>query len=133
MNEEDCSYITKKNLERYFSNNIFAGFERNEDHRTDFFSVYGELFEKIDKEEETEGEIDPKDCAPMPKFGDEHSSKEEVYKFYKVWGSFSTTKQFTYVDVYDPRDAPNRRIKRFIENDNKKERVKERNKFNEKF
>ena len=37
------------------------------------------------------------------------------------------------MDVYDPRDAPNRRIKRLIENDNKRERVKERNRFNEKF
>ena len=65
-------------------------------------------------------------------FGDENSSKEEVYAFYKDWGSFSTIKQFTYVDLYNPKDAPNRRIKRLIENDNRKERNKERRKFDEK-
>ena len=36
------------------------------------------------------------------------------------------------MDVYDVREAPNRRIKRLIENDNKKERTKERVKFNDK-
>ena len=34
--------------------------------------------------------------------------------------------------MYDPHHAPNRRIKRLIENDNQKERNKERRKFNEK-
>lgn len=92
MNEEDCSYITKKKLERFFSTNIFAGFEKNDDHQTDFYSVYGDLFAKLDKEEELEGEIDSKNSEPMPLFGDEESSKEDVYKFYKVWGGFSTTK-----------------------------------------
>lgn len=36
------------------------------------------------------------------------------------------------MDVYDVREAPNRRIKRLIENDNKRERNKERAKFNDK-
>ena len=34
--------------------------------------------------------------------------------------------------MYDPRDAPNRRIKRLIENDNNKARNKEKNAFNDK-
>lgn len=38
-------------------------------------------------------------------------------------------KQFAYVDEYDPRQAPNRRIKRLIEADNNKARSKERNKY----
>ena len=53
-----------------------------------------------------------------PSFGDAYSSKEEVYSFYKFWENFTTIKQFAYVDEYDSRQAPNRRIKRLIEADN---------------
>jgi len=51
-------------------------------------------------------------------FGDSMATKDEVYAFYKYWENFTTIKQFAYVDPYDPRQAPNRRIKRLIENDN---------------
>ena len=68
----------------------------------------------------------------MATFGDENSTKEEVYAFYKDWESFASIKKFTYVDIYDPREAPNRRIKRLIENDNNRARVRERTKFNDK-
>ena len=36
------------------------------------------------------------------------------------------------MDKYNPAEAPNRRIKRLIEQENKKERYKERTKFNDK-
>ena len=65
-------------------------------------------------------------------FGDENSTKEEVYAFYRDWEGFNSIKKFTYVDVYDPREAPNRRIKRLIDVDNNKARAKERTKFNDK-
>ena len=68
----------------------------------------------------------------MAPFGDENSTKEEVYSFYKDWQSFASAKKFTYVDIYDPREAPNRRIKRLIENDNNRARNRERTKFNDK-
>ena len=78
-----------------------------------------------------EEEVGHKHSA-APKLGDESSPKEDVFAFYKYWSCFSTLKQFAYVDVYDVREAPNRRIKRLIENDNKRERNKERAKFNDK-
>ena len=40
-------------------------------------------------------------------------------------------KQFAYVDDYNPNEAPNRRIKRIIEDENKKLRTKERRAFND--
>lgn len=116
MNEADCSYITKKKLDRYFERNVFAGFVKAE-HGIDFYSVYGDLFVKLDKEEEDEEEVGT-EHDEMAAFGDENSSKEEVYAFYRDWERFTSIKKFAFVDVYDPRDAPNRRIKRFIENDN---------------
>ena len=128
--EADCSYITKSKLDKYFERNCFAGFVKAE-HGIDFYSVYGSLFEKLDNEEEMEEEVGTQHEAAVP-FGDENSTKEEVYAFYRDWERFNSIKKFTYVDVYDPREAPNRRIKRLIENDNNKARQKERTKFNDK-
>lgn len=66
-----------------------------------------------------------------PRFGDPDSSQEDVFRFYDQWKYFTTGKQFAYADVYDPKEAPNRRVKRLIEAENKKERQKERVAFNE--
>jgi len=51
--------------------------------------------------------------------------------FYEQWKFFTSIKPFSYADVYNPKEAPNRRVKRIIDNENKKERQKERVKFNE--
>lgn len=55
-------------------------------------------------------------------FGDQDSTAEEVFKFYTHWQYFSTLKKFSYADKYNPNQAPNRRVKRIIETENKKER-----------
>jgi DnaJ homolog subfamily A member 5 len=60
-----------------------------------------------------------------------YATAEEVFAFYDGWKFFTTIKQFAYADVYNPAEAPNRRVKRIIEAENKKERQKERVKFNE--
>ena len=125
VNEDDCSYITKSKLDRFFNSNVFAGFAKS-DHGSDFYSVFGELFDKLDQEEEMEEEVGTTHFAGKL-FGDENATKEEVYGFYREWEGFSSIKKFAYVDVYDSREAPNRRIKRLIENDNERVRNRERN------
>ena len=55
----------------------------------DFYSVYGELFAKLDREEEDEEEMGTVH-EPAAPFGDENSSKEEVYGFYRDWERFSS-------------------------------------------
>lgn len=54
---------------------------------------------------------------------------EEVFDFYDYWANFSSIKPFAYADVYDSREAPNRRVKRLIEIENNKERKRERQEF----
>lgn len=66
-----------------------------------------------------------------PEFGLHYACMEDVFAFYENWQFFTTQKPFTYADVYNPAEAPNRRVKRLIEQENKKERQKERLKFNE--
>jgi len=92
--------------------------------------VYDKLFKQLDKEEELEEQVGVKHHESKP-FGDDFATAEIVFAFYDDWQFFTTSKQFTYADLYNPKDAPNRRIKRLIENENKKERAKERHLFNE--
>jgi DnaJ family protein A protein 5 len=53
-----------------------------------------------------------------------------VHDFYSFWESFCTAKSFAWKDEYDTREAPNRRVRRLMEAENKKLRdvsKKERN------
>ena len=69
---------------------------------TDFYTVFTRLFKSLDEEEELEEQVGS-EHQYRPFFGDASSSKEAVYEFYRVWDSFFTLKQFTYVDLYDAR------------------------------
>ena len=78
----------------------FKGF-KSTNAKTDFYSVYRRLFQTLDKEEEMEEDVGTKHYD-APSFGDEESNMQEVFGFYKHWSTFSTEKQFSYVDLYNP-------------------------------
>ena len=125
--EEDCNYITKSKLKPYFSSDCYSGFDLSKE--DNFYKVYGDLFAKLDKEEEMEEQVGEEHYSA--EFGDNYSTAEEVFRFYTHWSNFSTLKKFEYVDKYKPSEAPNRQVKRFMENENKKERTQKRRDFNE--
>lgn len=100
------------------------------DKADNFYTVYGQIFEKMDKEEEEEEEYGTEHIQP-PGFGDQGTHPEDVVLFYQHWSGFTTKKPFAYKDKYKPQDADERRVKRIIDKENKKERVRERKKFNE--
>jgi DnaJ family protein A protein 5 len=113
---------------QYFSNSCYSGFDsRKEDN---FYRVYGELFRQLDKEEELE-ELQGEEHDWLPDLGDADSTPEQVFRFYQHWQHFSTKKKFSYADKYNPNTAPNRRVKRLIDTENKKERQAERKEFND--
>ena len=128
MNEQDEQYLTKSKLRPYFKDNCHSGFIPNQD--KNFYSVYDELFKQLDREEYMEEQVGSKH-PDAPHFGTHYSCADDVFAFYDDWKFFSTQKKFTYADLYNPNEAPNRRVKRLIEVENKKERNKERGKFNE--
>ena len=129
MNEQDEVYITKSKLKPYFKADCHTGFLPNQD--KNFYSVYDELFKRLDREEYMEEQVGVKH-RDAPPFGTHYSCADDVFAFYEGWRFFSTQKKFTYADLYNPNEAPNRRVKRLIEAENKKERNKERAEFNEK-
>ena len=113
------------NLMKYFSASVYCGFGDDEQ---GFYAVYSNVFRIIaqeDAEFATDKDLD------IPEFGTSSSDYEEVVQpFYAYWQSYSTQKSFVWLEKYNIREAPNRRVQRLMEKDNKKVRdaaKKERN------
>ena len=58
-------------------------------------------------------------------------SPQTVHVFYGYWQSFFTRKSFAWEDEHDLKYAPNRRVQRAMEKDNKKKRDAAKKKYNE--
>lgn len=128
MNEGDEDYLTKSKLKPYMTSQCHKGFKAEEP--DNFFNVYDRLFRQLDREDELEEQVGTKH-KDAPPFGEHYACAEDVFAFYDWWQHFTTCKPFAYADLYNASQAPNRRVKRLIEVDNKKERDKERRAFNE--
>lgn len=113
------------NLMKYFSASVYCGFEDDEQ---GFYAVYANVFKIITKED---AEFADGQDLDVPEFGTSTSDYEEVVQpFYAYWQSYSTLKSYVWLEKYDIREAPNRRVQRLMEKDNKKIRdavKKERN------
>ena len=113
------------NLMKYFSASVYCGFG---DDTQGFYAVYANVFEIITKED---AEFANGQDLEVPEFGTSTSDYEEVVQpFYAHWQSYSTLKSYVWLEKYDLREAPNRRVQRLMEKDNKKIRdavKKERN------
>ena len=113
------------NLMKYFSASVYCGFG---DDAQGFYAVYANVFEIITKED---AEFSDGQDLEVPEFGTSTSDYEEVVQpFYAHWQSYSTLKSYVWLEKYDLREAPNRRVQRLMEKDNKKIRdavKKERN------
>lgn len=113
---------------QYFTTTCFKGYGDDE---KGFYAVYNEVFNKL-AAEESEYMQDGGSDFEIPSFGNSKSSYEDVvHPFYAYWQSYSTKKSYAWLDPYDIRDAPNRRIVRAVEKENKKVRDKARKQRNE--
>eukprot|EP00934_Nitzschia_sp_Nitz4_P007513 Nitzschia sp. Nitz4//scaffold8_size234185//6386//7741//NITZ4_001227-RA/size234185-processed-gene-0.97-mRNA-1//1//CDS//3329559716//7503//frame0 len=86
-----------------------------------FYSVFTQVFTDI-----VECEKRSPDCSmdmPPTDFGNRDTEWKQVHAFYQRWESFITQLNFSWEDKYNVHeDAPNRRIRRLMEEDNKKAR-----------
>lgn len=112
--------------EVYLTSECYTAFD---DSPTGFYTVYRKLFDEIlDVEEphrassaESSGaknKLDEED--KYPRFGNSKTDVAEVKAFYDRWQAFSTAISFAHLDKYDIREAPNRRVVRLMEKENKK-------------
>lgn len=91
------------------------------DEPTGFFGIAAETFSHLADEEAAAGEYDMDDRPDYPPFGESSDSYDPIVKaFYAGWAGFSTRKTFAWKDKYRLSDAPDRRIRRLMEKENKK-------------
>ena len=121
--KDDCL-----NVYEYLTISCFSGFS---DDPKGFYCIYNEVFNKIASEDsEFDKNLDSE--YEIPEFGNSKSSYEEVvHPFYAHWQSYSTKKTYSWLDQYDIRQAPNRKVLRLMEKENKKSRDKARKERNE--
>lgn len=85
-----------------------------------FFQVYTNVFEQIVQCERRQTEV----LIDLPtEFGNAKSDWSFVETFYQNWEAFSSQLNFAWEDKYNVHeDAPNRRVRRLMDDENKKAR-----------
>ena len=103
-------------------------YSSHSDEEDGFYTVYRNLFNTIADEDMPFRD----NCSETPPgFGDSKTPYEDVHRFYSYWMSYCTPKTYYYVNKYDISEAPNRRVARLIEKENKKVRDSVKKKRNE--
>lgn len=112
-----------------------------------FYGTYRRLFERLSQEEvkaspyPNDPPSSPLDVSDFPTFGysysiyskkkGEEGSGEEIKDFYSFWLNFSTRKSFGWKDQYKINEAPDRRVRRLMEKENKTARENGRREYND--
>ncbi|KAG0378495.1 hypothetical protein BGX24_003664 [Mortierella sp. AD032] len=135
---EGVAGTTAAELMKYFSTSVYKGFK---DNNAGFFTVYRTVFEKLSQEEaEALANDRSEDSADIklhfPSFGCsttayDDNSDSDVKQFYNAWLTFSSQKTFSWCDKFRLSEAPDRRIRRAMEKENKKFRDAARKEFND--
>ncbi|PWW80640.1 DnaJ-domain-containing protein, partial [Tuber magnatum] len=113
------SVTTSEEVLKWFS--MFAKISYDDNSRNNFYTLACAAFKKLADEEVTAAEQAGEDAPYYPDFGNPKSTHDDwVKQFYATWGGFKTLKSFSWCDVYRYSNAPERRVKRVIEKENKK-------------
>ncbi|KAL4951820.1 hypothetical protein BDW69DRAFT_33234 [Aspergillus filifer] len=113
---------------------LFSKFSPQMDFTDSLYGFYGglrETFAQLALEEEMACRWENMDIIDYPSFGSRDDGFEAVRDFYAVWGSFSTKKPYSWKDVYRYSEAPDRRVRRLMEKENKRIRDVAIREFNE--
>mmetsp|Transcript_31038 Transcript_31038/g.46072 ORF Transcript_31038/g.46072 Transcript_31038/m.46072 type:complete len:407 (-) Transcript_31038:150-1370(-) len=108
----------------YMHPSCYQGYGDGED---GFFATYQMVFTKIFEGEQEgwvgEGNIDNMPLHDIPQdFGKGDTAWPQVSLFYKSWESFTSCLAFGWADKWDLKEADNRRVRRAMEDENKKAR-----------
>lgn len=97
-----------------------------------FFGILNEFFDQLAAEEAAASEWAGIPATIYPPFGKATDDYTTVARpFYNAWAGFSTRKSFSWRDKYRLQDAPDRRIRRLMEKENKKFREEGIREFND--
>lgn len=140
--------LTPRHLMRFFDASLA---EDLSDSDSSFFGTYRRLFERLAEEERAAGvypgEEDSSEAVPPPReaypsFGFSHTPfvadkyESNVHQtpardFYTVFMNFQTRKSMGWLDQYRLAEAPDRRVKRLMEKENKRAREAGRREYND--
>lgn len=97
-----------------------------------FYGRLQSVFEALTKEEDAACNWEGIEPIDYPDFGTAEASYDHVVKpFYVAWASFSTRKSFSWKDAHNYADAPDRRVRRLMEKENKRLRDEGIREFND--
>ena len=86
-----------------------------------FFGVLRGLFDTLAREEELACGLEGVEPIQYPSFGHAKDPWEDVVRpFYATWNGFATKKSFSWEDVHRFSEAPDRRVRRMMEKENKR-------------
>ena len=126
---EDMRPEDEIDLMPYFTSNAFRGFG---DDPGGFYQTYETLFAALDKQEQAASLAAGKDhFKASPAFGASDAPWTQVKAFYAHWGLFATMKTFAWADEYNLAEAQNRKVRRLMDEENKKLRRGEAREFND--
>ncbi|TVU50130.1 hypothetical protein EJB05_01487, partial [Eragrostis curvula] len=113
----------------FFSSSAFSGFS---DTGRGFYKVYGDVFGKVFGQELSYARSMgvPEPPAP-PVIGNLDSPYPQVTAFYNYWLGFATVMDFGWAAEWDAARGENRRVRRLMEEDNKKAMRKARREYND--
>ena len=102
------------------------------DNTKGFYNMARDIFDTLASEEIHAAEWANEDVFYYPDFGNSKSGYDDFVKpFYASWINFRTQKTFSWMDLYRYQDAPDRRVKRLMEKENKKARESAIREFND--
>ncbi|KAK5057772.1 hypothetical protein LTR84_011773 [Exophiala bonariae] len=97
-----------------------------------FFGGLNDFFKQLAKEEDIACQWEDQEGVEYPDFGMDNDEYEDVVRpFYAVWNGFGSKKSYSWRDQYKLSDAPDRRIRRLMEKENKKLRDDAVQEYNE--
>ncbi len=99
---------------------------------TGFYGGLREFFGQLAKEEDIACKWENVDPVEYPDFGQKDDEYNDVVRpFYAAWNGFATRKNYSWKDVYRTSDAPDRRVRRLMEKENRGLREQAIREFND--
>ncbi|ODV91915.1 hypothetical protein CANCADRAFT_11762, partial [Tortispora caseinolytica NRRL Y-17796] len=112
-----------EDLLRFFNPSLYA---KKDDAPDGMYTIANQIFDTIASEERKSG------SGSFPRFGNSATPYDpNVKNFYSVWVGFNSSQSFASEDIYRTSDAPDRRIRRAMEKENKRLRDAARKEFSE--
>ena len=128
--EHDVRITTANDILKLFT--LFNARVDFSDSPKGFYGVLRAMFDTLAREEELACEWEGLDPVAYPPFGHAYDGYHDVVRpFYAAWTDFSTKKTFSWANVYRYSDAPDRRVRRMMEKENKRFREEAIREFND--